>query len=224
MRTVLLAAPSYDGKAEVWHIAALNETTKLCLRNGIDLKVVYMAYDSLVQRARNDIAKLVVEDSSIDDLFMVDCDVDWNPSDFLKLLNYDVDIVGGAYPKKSDRTAFPVKMSDPARYWQRDSLVEVEGLGAGFLRMSRRVIEAAWEASEEYHEPDKGTHSRLVFDVKIQNGELWSEDTVFFKKIRSLGYTVWLDPDLNFGHTGIKRWQGNFDDYMLEHFGGTNGT
>lgn len=224
MRTVLLAAPSYDGKAEVWHIAALNETTKLCLQNGINLKVVYMAYDSLVQRARNDIAKLVIEDDSIDDLFLVDCDVDWNPKDFLRLLAYDVDIVGGAYPKKSDRIAYPVKMRNSDSYWDYNGLIPVEGLGAGFLRLRRSVIESVWEHSEQYWERDKNCFSRLVFDVKIVDGELWSEDTVFFEKARNLGYSVWLDSDCTLGHTGIKRWQGNFDNYMIEGFGASNGT
>ena len=102
MRTVMLASPSHDGRVEVWHAAALAETCKIGLANNINVLPIYMSYDSLVQRARNDIVQLAI-DSEVDDLFFIDSDQDWDPRDFFKMLSYDVDIVGAPVPKKSDK-------------------------------------------------------------------------------------------------------------------------
>ena len=81
MRNVLIAAPSYDGKVEAWHAFALMETAKIGLTKNINVMPLYVSYDALVQRARNDIFQ-VAANSDIDDLFFIDTDVDWNPADF----------------------------------------------------------------------------------------------------------------------------------------------
>jgi hypothetical protein len=57
----------------------------------------------------------------------------------------------------------------------------------------------------------------MVFDVKIVDGELWSEDIVFFEKLKALGEKIYLVPNMTLGHTGIKRWTGNFSDWVDEN-------
>jgi len=109
MRVVLLSAPSHDGSVNVWHAAALAETCKIGLSRNINVIPVYMSYDSLVQRARNDIFKLAI-DMEVDDLFFVDTDQDWNPADFFRMLEHDVEIVGAPVIKKSDAEQYNVKM------------------------------------------------------------------------------------------------------------------
>lgn len=214
MKNVLLAAPSYDGKTDVWHTTALVETVKLCLINDINLTAVYMSYDSLVQRARNDVMKLIIDNTHFDELVMIDCDVDWEPKDLLRLIQSEERVIGGIYPKKADNQIFPVKATDVDSLKRGEEIVEVEGIGAGFVKIHREVIEKVWEVSEEYLEPEKNTSCRMVFDVKIIDGELWSEDIIFFKKIKDLGEKIYLIPNMNLGHTGIKRWTGNFSDWI----------
>ena len=120
MRTVMLAAPSHDGKISVWHAAALAETCKIGLANNINVMPLYMSFDSLVQRARNDLVKVAVE-TEVDDIVFVDCDQDWNPADFFKLLNHDVDIVAAPVVKKSDMEQYNIKLhwriSKSVRYY-----------------------------------------------------------------------------------------------------------
>ena len=59
LRNVMIAAPSYDGSVSAWHVSSLVETAKLGLTKGINIIPIYMSYDALVQRARNDIWSLL---------------------------------------------------------------------------------------------------------------------------------------------------------------------
>lgn len=210
-RTVLVAAPSYDGKVSVWHTAALTETCKIGLAKGINVISIYMSFDALVQRARNDIFKLA-KDSGVDDLVFIDTDQDWNPDDFFRLLEHDVDIVGAPVVKKSDIEQYNVKTS--SLEIADNGLIEVDSVGTGFMRIRKAAIERIWEASEEYTELHKSEPSRMVFDVKVVDGSLMSEDTNFCRKWKDLGGTVWVDPTINSGHSGEKRWIGNFYEWM----------
>ena len=51
---------------------------------------------------------------------------------------------------------------------------------------------------------------RNVFEVKVVDGELMSEDIVFCEKIRNLGEKVYIDPNVKCGHIGVKKWVGDF--------------
>lgn len=212
MRNVLIAAPSYDGKVNVWHATALAETCKIGLMNNINIIPIYMSYDALVQRARNDIFKLA-HDSNVTDLIFIDCDVDWMPADLFKLLDHDVSIVAAPVVKKSlTAHTYSVKTKNLAP--EDSGLISVESAATGFMRIRRDAIEKIWETAPEYCEPHKPEPIRMVFDVKIIDGELWSEDTVFCKTWRDLGGSVYIDPSINCGHSGENRWVGNFALFM----------
>lgn len=212
LRNVLVAAPSYDGTASVWHVSSLTETCKIGLANGINVTCVYMSYDALVQRARNDIFKLAV-DSGVDDLFFIDTDVDWNPDDFFRLLNHDADIVASPLVKKSDLEIYAVKLTGDFVV-EDNGLASVDGVSTGFMRIRKEAIQKLWEASEEYQEPHKQEPSRNVFEVKVVDGQLVSEDISFCQKWIDLGGKVYIDPLVNCGHTGSKRWVGNFYEWI----------
>lgn len=206
----MIAAPSYDGTITVWHASALSETCKLGLTKEINVYCIYMSYDSLVQRARNDIVQLAL-DQQVDDLVFIDCDVDWTPEDFFKLLEYDVDVVGGIYPKKGDEEDYPVKALNQNLKFEENGLIEVEGIATGFLRLTRKALQTVSDDSIEYTESHKPKPIKMVFDITVdEKGELISEDIVFCRKWRKLGGKVWLDPSIKLSHVGTKRWNGDF--------------
>jgi hypothetical protein len=211
-RLVLLAAPSYDGRISVWHAAALAETCKIGISNNINVVPLYMSFDSLVQRARNDIVKVAL-DTNVDDLIFIDCDQDWSPSDVFRLLSYDVGVVGAPVVKKSDIEQYNVKLLGPFEV-QENGLVEVNGIGTGFMRIRRDALQKIYDASEEYKELHKEEPNRMVFDVKVIDGELCSEDIVFCRKWLDMGEKVYMDPMINSGHSGEKRWVGNFYEWI----------
>lgn len=212
MRNVMLAAPSHDGKIDAWHAAALAETCKIGLVNNINIIPIYMSYDALVQRARNDIFKLAF-DTKVDDLVFIDADQDWAPLDFFKLLSHDVEVVGVPVPKKSDMEMYNVKLLGEWKI-EDNGLAIVDGIGTGFLRVRADAIAKIVEAAETYKEPHKQEPTPNVFEVVVKDGELISEDITFCNKWQALGGKVYIDPTINAAHTGVKRWIGNFYEWI----------
>lgn len=210
----MIAAPAYDGTITVWHASSLSETCKLGITKDINVFCIYMSYDALVQRARNDIVQLAL-DTGVDDLVFIDADVDWKPKDFFKLLDYDVDIVCGVYRKKSDNDQYPVKLKNGGYHIEDNGLIEVDGLPMGFTRITKRALEVIWKESREYREPHKEKPIRMIFDISIsEDGELVSEDISFCKKWKSAGGKLYIDPSIELAHVGTKRWIGNFLEYI----------
>jgi hypothetical protein len=211
MRKVLIATPCYDGRTDVWFNHSLNESIKLAAKHGIDLCPVYLSYDALIQRARNDLVRIAVEDDFAD-LIWIDSDQAWEPEWLLRLLAYPVDCVGGAVRKKSDTELYNVRAKAPISVDPATQLLIVDGLGTGFLRMSRKAFTALWEGSEEYR--NEGRTCRMVFDVRVIDGELVSEDNIVCAKLKAAGIPVHLDPSMTCAHIGAKKWTGDFAKWL----------
>ena len=215
IRTVMLAAPSHQGQVSVWHAVALAETCKLGQQQNINVMPIYMSYDSLVQRARNDLAQLALT-LDVDDLFFIDCDQDWNPADFFRMLNHDVDIVAAPVVKKQDQEQYNVKIQTQNLCVEDQGLIRVIAAGTGFMRIRRAALQQLWDASAPYQEPNRPEPSRMLFEVKVIDGALCSEDVIMCQKWADLGGKIWIDPLVNCGHTGDKRWVGNFTQFMKQ--------
>lgn len=217
LRKVLIGTPTYDGKIIVQFADSLLQSVIMGYPKGYHLAPVYMANDSLVQRARNDLFKLAVE-NDVDDLLFIDADLQWNPNDLFRLLEQDVDFVSGIYPKKSmTEEVYPIKILDSGDITiQSNGLMEVSAVPTGFLKLSRKAYTTLWNNSEEYIEKGSGEirKCRMVCNVTIENGYLLSEDISMCHKWRDLGEKVFLDTEINLAHFGTYRWSTNFRNYL----------
>lgn len=205
MKKVLLGTPCYDGKVHVEFLQSLIGTMALAEKHGAAIYPVQIKLDALVQRARNDLVKLALE-NNCDDLIFVDADQEWNPEWIFRLLEHNVDLVGGAVPKKSDTEIdYNIKLMAEGIYSPVNHLIQVQSVGTGFLRLSRAALQAVWDISEPLN-----NGSRMVFDVQIMDGEMVSEDNVFCAKWRTTGGRVWVDPSMTCNHIGAKIYRGDF--------------
>ncbi len=215
-RKVLVGSPSYDGSIDVWYVNSLMNTIKYAFRNNIDVDIIpiWVSYDALIQRCRNDTVFLALE-QKCDDLIWIDTDIEWEPKWFFDLLDYPVDVVGGTYPKKGDKTEVYVGNfgnMTPGPH----GLYEVTGLGTGFLRFSRKACQWLWDNSEPYTEYPEGNneeikHRKMIFDVKIKNNSMISEDIYVCKRLTEEGgFKIYLDPKITCNHVGGKKYKGNF--------------
>lgn len=211
MTKILIGTPAHDGRVDVWFANSLVNTIKLSMQKGIEVIPVYMAYDSLVQRARNDLVKLAIEEK-FDYLIFIDSDQEWNPEWIFKLITYKEDVIGATVVKKSDNIAFNVKALKDGLKQQQNGLIEVECVGTGFLKISKKALQKVWDISPEYK--NEGKTCRMVFDVQLVDGELVSEDNVFCQKWRKLGNKVFIDPNMTCNHIGVKKYTGNFLEFI----------
>jgi glycosyltransferase involved in cell wall biosynthesis len=211
MRRVLIGTPTYDGTLTAHYVDALLRTLKEAPKQDIEIFPLFICYDALVQRARNDIVKQAIS-ANVDDLVFIDADIGWEPEAFFRLLRHPVQVVGGVVPKKCDNPAFNVKVLPGASLEIIDGVMEVECVGTGILRITQQALQNLWTISEEYQ--NEGPVGRMVFDIKIIDGQLVSEDNIFCHKWRDLGGKVWLDPYLQCTHTGTKTFTANFMEYL----------
>ena len=212
MRRVMIGTPCYDGKVDVWYTNSLVNTIKQSYQEDVEVIPIWISFDALLQRARNDTIRTAL-DLDVDDLIWIDSDIEWNPNDFFKLLNYPVDVVGGTYPKKSDIEEYVVRQLIQKPLDPNTGLLEVNGLGTGFVRFSRTACQHLWNVSDVYIDPKDNLERRMVFDVVLVNQQLVSEDIHAFNKLTAGGFKVWLDPNITCNHVGPKKWTGSFSHW-----------
>jgi len=209
-RKVLIATPSLDGRLDVWYTTSLVNSIRIAQANNIFLHPVFMSYDALIQRARNDLFGLAVE-GGYDDIVWIDSDLEWNPMWLMELLSRPEDVIGGTYRKKTDDAEMYVVKTRNLEM-NTDGLIKVEGLGMGFVKMSRKAFMDLWDNSEEYE--NEGKVRRMICNIAIVDGKLHSEDTVVFSKLKDLGYDIWLDPKMTCVHIGTKKFYGSFEYFL----------
>jgi glycosyltransferase involved in cell wall biosynthesis len=215
MKKVLIGTPSYDGRIDTWFADSLVRTVKESISRKIQVDAIYPSYDSLIQRARNDLFRMALE-GQYDTLFFIDSDTEWEPEWFFRLLERPEPIVGGSLVKKSETEGYTVKITDKElKYSEDKKLLEVDGVGTGFLKVDRFALDKLWLMSEPYLHDNKD--NRMVFDIKIENGDLISEDYIMCSKWKSLGYKVWLDPTITCNHNGVKKYKGNLQNFLKKN-------
>ena len=208
MKKVMIGTPSHDGKLDVWYTNALCNTIKMSYEKDIEIIPMWISFDALLQRARNDTIDVALQ-MGVDELIWIDSDIEWQPEWFFKLLNYDVDVVGGTYRKKGDKEEYVIRQLS-IRPPADNGLIEVDGLGTGFVRMSRKAMQYLWDTSKSYIDPKDNKERRMIFDVVIENESLVSEDIHAFNKLASGGFKIWLDPSMTCNHIGPYKFKGDF--------------
>lgn len=211
MRKVVIATPSLDGRVEATYAYFLAETVRLGMQNGIAFLPLMVLREALIQQARNDLFAMAYK-ADADDVIWVDSDIAWEPQHALRLLSHDVDVVGGTYRRKDDAESYVVKCRRENLQIGPTGLIEVEALGCGFLRMSRRAVSHLWDVSTAYK--SKGDERRWVFDVRPFKGEVVSEDVGACLRLHDDGIPVYLDPAITCHHVGAKTYSGDFASWM----------
>ena len=216
MRKIIIGSPCYDGRLDVWYTNSLCNTIKEGFKRDIEITPIWISFDALLQRARNDTIHTMLQ-GGFDELVWIDTDIEWQPEDFFKLLDYPVDVFGGTYRKKGDIEEYVVRQLERRPPDPATRLLEVDGLGTGFVRMSRAACQYLWDTSRTYIDPKDNLERRMIFDVVINdiNGVpgLVSEDIHAFNKLVEGGFGVWLDPTITCNHSGPYKFKGDFSEW-----------
>ena len=216
---VLIAAPSYDGKYDSVFLESITNTIILCAQNNIEVIPLYLCFDSLVQRVRNRYFKIAY-DNDFDILFFIDSDIGWKPKDFLKLVLSDKDMIGGGYRKKQDEEelyTFKVKGDTDETFEitpDNDGLLEINGLGCGFLKISKKCYKKLFDNESNYYSDNDGI-IKIICDCVVNNEKHFiSEDIVLGFKWQQLGGKVYVDTNIELIHSGNKHYTGNVNTWL----------
>lgn len=207
--SVMIGMP-VDNPIPHYSAASLAKTMYAAGRNGIAVSFA-IEVSGLVQVGRDKVLADFLA-SDCDKLFWIDSDMVWEPKDFARMvaLSTQYDVVCAAYPLKvAGPTQFVIKCCGTDREINRHGLMEIEATGLGFTIVDRAVCEALVEGRRRYKDQLAGREVAKVFDVSItDDGNLLTEDILFFNDIRALGHKVWLDTEVELGHIGEMQWRG----------------
>jgi hypothetical protein len=169
--------------------------------------------EAYVPRARNKcIHRLMSND--YDAIVFVDYDLAFRQDAIADLVLSDKDIAGCTYPKKCEKTDYPVQVYNPEE--KEGDLQRVSMLPSGLIMIKRYV----------FAQIDKSIRIKTDSDLKIKwyydtgflfNDNRWyGEDVTFCKRCSLSGIKMWLYPDVKFVHIGVGRKIGSYkeDNYV----------
>jgi hypothetical protein len=215
----------YGGLATGTYVASLAQTGATFIRHGLGLLYQYRMNDALVANARNLLAHQFLQ-SEATHLMWIDADIGFNPTDIVRMVLADQDIVCGLYPMKGidwDRVAQAVKDGVPPEELKNhvgalvvdpvdktavnaavnsDGLLEIASGGAGFMLIKRGVFEMLAREVPEYAIEGIVVKEFYTTGIDPETSQLVSEDYYFCRLARSVGLKVYAASWVRLTHTG----------------------
>lgn len=211
-KSLWIAIPCYTGTVTCETAIALNTEVYHAYKRGWAYEVHFYQQNPIISYARNFLVREFLESDSTDMIF-VDSDVGFAGGTLCRLADYPVDICGAAYPYRNDSGEFPIRyIEERTELWADPDtgLLEVAGLPAGCLKISRSCLEAMCAKHPELLYKDlAGKDTFSLFEFTRDSGQFFGEDWAFCNLARADGFKIWLDPQLDMTHTGTKVFKGN---------------
>ena len=229
-----IATPMYGGMAHGSYILAVLELVALLRTHGIQAEYDVVMQESLITRARNNLAASFLGRKECTHLLFIDADVGFNAEDVLLMLRAGKELSGGAYAKKginwhnvaAAARAHPdlapeelhrllgfyvINFLPGTKTIHLDEPTEVQDLGTGLMLIQRSVLERLAEAyPERRYKAESDKTVTAFFDTMIDaGGQYLSEDFLFCQLWRAIGGKVWLCPWVRTTHAGTYAFRGD---------------
>jgi len=221
--SVMICTPVYRDCA--WqYVRALVDTAITLDRFGAHHRCQMVIGNSNLPRARNElVAEFMASDCST--MLFIDSDMGWVPNDVLRLLASEHEVIGAVGRKRTDKPN-----SDPnvwCAWFEGQDLetdahgaIKVGGVGTGFLKIDRSAFEKIAAAEPHRKRRPLAHMSERVGEQFYDyfrfadgpNGECVGEDYHFCNTWRSLGNSVWIDPEIALTHVGSHSYSGSITE------------
>ena len=208
MKKVLIATPCLDQKVDAYFVHSLCESIKLGLKHDLDICCVFLANESILPMARNELFALGYKEN-YDTVVFIDDDEYWNEQALIDIILSEKDVVSVPVVNKGDKdVTFNVWLNELKEIDSSDGYMKIEKCGTGFMKISRKVLEDLWDSNTELVFRNKKLKN--ICEYTYINGDFIGEDVTLSKKIKELGYDIWLNPHYTVSHIGNKMYKGDF--------------
>lgn len=207
MKKVLIATPCLDQKVDAYFVHSLCESIKLGLKNNLDIRCVFLSNESILPMARNELFALAYHEN-YDVMVFIDDDEYWDEKCLIEIIKSDKDVVSVPVVNKGDKEISFNVWLDKNYAKDTDGYIKIDKCGTGFLKLTRKVFVDLYESNTELHFRNKKL--RNICEYTYENGDFVGEDITLSKKIKELGYTIWLNPKHTVSHIGNKMYLGDF--------------
>lgn len=217
-RSVFIGIPTYDGKLSIKLAYTLAALMPMALKHGLSVKLGHVSGCSIITMARNSLVDQFLK-SDCTELLFIDADVIAQPEDILRLLaqSGDKDITAGMYPRRAkDRRFFLDFYLDEEDNLEFDgAMMRVNRVGTGFMLIRRHVVEDIANRSQKYLGMDGVGSISNVFEFSMLDGKFVGEDYTFCDKAGALGYSAWVDVEINLPHVGTEEFTNDFKNEVV---------
>tara|TARA_R110002126_G_scaffold103788_2_gene236951 strand:+ start:9545 stop:10282 length:738 start_codon:yes stop_codon:yes gene_type:complete len=217
-RSLFVALPAYDFKVSLKLAISLARFAQNAPQHGVTVQIGSICGCSVVSRARNLLAKDMLE-SDCTDLLFIDSDINFEAEDVFRLMAWTSDpkkgIVAGVPRTRATEVKYIATLdTDENNELTMDSmgLVRAQRVATAFMMVRRDVFETMVEKHPEWSYFDERTGRTLnaMFDFEVREEGYMGEDYLFCERVRELGFEVWIDPTIKLGHMGITEYEGDF--------------
>lgn len=209
MKKVLIATPCLDQKVDAYFVHSLCESIKLGLQSDLDIRCVFLANESILPMARNELFALA-HSELYDTMVFIDDDEYWVAQTLIDILLSAKDVITVPVVNKDDKdpASFNIWLPENREIDPVDGYVKVTKSGTGFLKLSSKVISDLWESNTELVFRNKKL--RNICEYTHADGQFVGEDITLSNKLTELGYTIWCNPHATVKHLGNKMYTGDF--------------
>jgi len=215
LRRVLVGTPALDGRVDAWYSDSMFDSIKHGLYAGINIIPSILHNESILPMARNCLIQSAVL-HDMESLVFIDSDEQWKPQALLDLINSPHDVHGLPVINKSDeQEAYNVRLLDPSNVQSDDEgNIVANGIGTGFLKLSRKALLSLWETHDDIH--FRGKDLKAICEYGQVGKEFVSEDYNLCNKLTGLGYKIWVSTRHTVSHRGTKTWHGDFAEFFAK--------
>ena len=207
----MLLIPCYRGDMKTRTAVSLMENMVSLTSLGYVVKISHKDGCCFPCEARNQLIDTFLT-SDCDTAMFIDDDISFPANAISLILASDNEIVGGAYPIKSEMQQYPMQIAlspiDGAPIRCKD-LIGCKYLPTGFMKIKKSVFK---KLAEKY--PDNVHNGKTSFFREYYWPGFHGEDLYFCRLCRDAGIDIWLYPDIDFGHCGEKWYTGNFSKHI----------
>jgi hypothetical protein len=207
MKRILIATPALDQKVDCYYVHSLCESIKLGARHNLEINAVFLANESILPMARNELFYLAVT-QNYDTMVFIDDDEKWQAQHLIQMIQMEQDVITMPVVNKGDRKIEFNVTADATQPAAENGLVPCLKTGTGFLKINRCVFMDLWNSNMPIQ--FRGKELRLICEYGAVKGDFVGEDIMLSTKIRELGYRIWIYPDHTADHIGNKIYTGTW--------------
>lgn len=225
--SILVVTPAYGAQVFAAYLSSLLKLDRLCRDKGILIDYEFCYNESLIPRARNTLAHTFMSSTKYSHLLCLDADIEFEPEDIIKMLDYNKPVVGGVYPKKKinwdkitelvNQTNVTALTTDTIQAMTKepvlillddptinvnDEFIETRYTGTGILLIQRNVLEKMRTSfPNDIYNATNILYFRY-FDTELKDGVYLSEDYWFCDRWRQLGGQIYIHTKFRCRHWG----------------------
>jgi len=228
----------YEGRAYAGYVHSLAVAAMVLERIGVKWDYWPSSGDFHVENAINlNMTKFCDSDEygPNDDFLMIDADEAWSADGLMLTLLHDEEIVSGAYCMKNNWKISTAKIKVDERGVPMGKvtkfnrpLLEADRVPGGFLRIKKKALLKYRESFPDrwYWEDNREMKGQVKTCVRmkvcqfflrsLRDGCLFSQDFNFSEDMKSIGYTLWVEPNVTIEHFGLVGHVFNLDQYLKQ--------